>query len=80
MHTDDFEHLTYLEGKEILRWRAWDAKIALDQAVEAGGRTPQTTLRAKPRIWKSGRICGKPGERCVELLMSLLFAPKLPSN
>ena len=35
MHTDDFEHLTHRERREILRWRAWDAKIALDQAVEA---------------------------------------------
>ena len=35
MHTDDFEHLTHREWREILRWRAWDAKIALDQAVEA---------------------------------------------
>lgn len=33
MHTDDFEHLTHRERREILRWRAWDAKIALDQAV-----------------------------------------------
>jgi hypothetical protein len=35
MHTDDFEHFTHRERREILRWRAWDAKIALDQAVEA---------------------------------------------
>ena len=35
MQTDDFEHLTHREWREILRWRAWDAKIALDQAVEA---------------------------------------------
>lgn len=35
MHTDDFEHLTHREWREILRWRAWDAEIALDQAVEA---------------------------------------------
>jgi hypothetical protein len=35
MHTDEFEHLTHREWREILRWRAWDAKIALDQAVEA---------------------------------------------
>jgi hypothetical protein len=35
MHTDDFEHLTHRERREILRRRAWDAKIALDQAVEA---------------------------------------------
>ena len=38
MHTDDFEHLTRREWKEILRWRAWDAKIALDEAVEARRR------------------------------------------
>jgi hypothetical protein len=35
MHTDDCEHLTHRERREILRWRAWDAKIALDQAVES---------------------------------------------
>ena len=35
MHTDDFKHLTHRERREILRWRAWDAKIALDQAVNA---------------------------------------------
>jgi len=35
MHTDDFEHLTHRERREILRWHAWDAKIELDQAVEA---------------------------------------------
>jgi hypothetical protein len=35
MHTDEFEHLTHREWREILRWRAWDAEIALDQAVEA---------------------------------------------
>ena len=35
MHKDDFEHLTHREWREILRWRAWDAKIRLDQAIEA---------------------------------------------
>jgi hypothetical protein len=35
MQTKEREHLTHREWREILRRRAWDAKIALDQAVEA---------------------------------------------
>ena len=35
MHKNHFEHLTRREWKEILRWRAWQAKITLDKAVEA---------------------------------------------
>lgn len=38
MQTDDFEHLTHRERREVLRWRAWVAKIVLDQAVEARRR------------------------------------------
>jgi hypothetical protein len=38
MQNQDFEHLTQREWREIQRWRAWDAKIALDQALQ-GRRT-----------------------------------------
>ena len=35
MQREDFEHLTRREWRELLRWRAWQAQIVLDQAVEA---------------------------------------------
>jgi hypothetical protein len=56
MHTDDFEHLTHREWREILRWRAWDAKIALDQAVETRRKTVGNYLVGKAR--ESGRVDG----------------------
>lgn len=35
MHTEETEHLTQREWREVLRWRAWQAQIALDKAIEA---------------------------------------------
>ncbi len=35
MQTQDFEHLTRREWRELLRWRAGQSQIALDQAVSA---------------------------------------------
>jgi hypothetical protein len=35
MHTEETEHLTRREWREVLRWRAWQAQIALDKAIEA---------------------------------------------
>jgi hypothetical protein len=34
MQSQDFEHLTQREWREIQRWSAWTAKIQLDQAVD----------------------------------------------
>jgi hypothetical protein len=35
MQSEEKEHLTRHEWRELLRWRVWQAQIAFDQAVEA---------------------------------------------
>ena len=35
MQTEETAHLTRREWREVLRWRAWQAQIAFDQAVQA---------------------------------------------
>ena len=45
MQSHDLDHLTQREWREIQRWRAWDAKIELEQAVE-GRRKAVADYRA----------------------------------
>jgi hypothetical protein len=35
MQTQDFEQLTRREWRALLRWRAWQAQMELDQAIAA---------------------------------------------
>jgi hypothetical protein len=49
MQSQDFGHLTHREWREILRWRASDAKIELDQAVE-GRRKAVVDYRAGEKL------------------------------
>ncbi len=54
MQTQDFEHLTRREWRELLRWRAWQSQIALDHAVAAKRKAVavyQTEEGATPENW-----------------------------